>query len=312
MDNIIKKSVIIITFLLVLVIPFFSHAYVPLVQVDGLTTNLDSNNPNLISEYLLGLYKFGVGLAAAIAIVLIIIGGFQYATTDAIGGKEDGKERIRNAIGGLLLALFSFLILNTIDPRLTSVDFNVGEVEVETSSVLSIAIGLRSDADMQYAGDGGELPSPNMDFDVVNHLDLSSSGTAGNYRSTWYNKNEKGADKWTIKGQTSTGIPLRFADANTVGVAAVDPNIIPYGSVILVGSGANRRVYVAGDTGSAVVNRTASGRTVPVIDFYSQGQVGREYDNFSVIPYTGGNFQSLSGENKAAVIENIRSTYLSH
>lgn len=64
------------------------------------------------------LYKFLVGLAIALAIIEIIWGGLEYSTTDSIGNKEAGKNRIRNAILGLVLILSPALVFSIINPNI--------------------------------------------------------------------------------------------------------------------------------------------------------------------------------------------------
>jgi|GEM_PF-1789181 len=71
-----------------------------------------------IGDVLARLYVYGVGLVAIIAVIMLVIGGVQYM----VAGEKDpssAKERIRNAIWGLILALCSYLILYTINPDLT-------------------------------------------------------------------------------------------------------------------------------------------------------------------------------------------------
>lgn len=74
-----------------------------------------------LSSFLAAVFSFGIAIAAALAVVMIAFGGIQYMTTDAWTKKEEGKERINNALLGLALALISYLILYTINPSL--VDF---------------------------------------------------------------------------------------------------------------------------------------------------------------------------------------------
>jgi hypothetical protein len=69
------------------------------------------------------LLKTVIGLAGILAVLMIVIGGIQYVSTDSWSGKDSGKKRIQAALGGLLLALSSYLILNTIDPSLTYLNF---------------------------------------------------------------------------------------------------------------------------------------------------------------------------------------------
>ncbi len=89
------------------------------------------NSGTGLSSYLQTFFKILLGIITVLAVVMIIVGGVQYMTTDAIGGKENGKETVTNALGGLILALGSWLILNTINPDLVSFKLNIKDVEVE-------------------------------------------------------------------------------------------------------------------------------------------------------------------------------------
>lgn len=62
-----------------------------------------------------------IAIAAAAAIFMIVVGGFQYMTTDSWSGKSAGLDKARNAVYGLILVLTSFILLRTIDPRLVNI-----------------------------------------------------------------------------------------------------------------------------------------------------------------------------------------------
>ena len=65
-----------------------------------------------------------IGIAAVLAVVMIVMGGIEYMTSELIGNKEAGKDKIRNAIFGLLLALGAWTILNQINPDILKSDLN--------------------------------------------------------------------------------------------------------------------------------------------------------------------------------------------
>jgi len=88
-------------------------------------------NETDLGEYLGIIFKVILGIIGVLAVVMIIVGGVQYMTTDALGGKENGKETVTNAVAGLILALSSWLILNTINPDLVSFKLNIKEVGVK-------------------------------------------------------------------------------------------------------------------------------------------------------------------------------------
>ena len=77
-----------------------------------------------VGSYVNALIKIAIGLMSVLAVVMIVMGGIQYMTTTSGGEKNAGKERITNALFGLLLALSSYLLLRTINPKL--VDLQVG------------------------------------------------------------------------------------------------------------------------------------------------------------------------------------------
>lgn len=68
------------------------------------------------------IFKMAIGLGAVIAVLMIVIGGFQYLSTDMFQTKGAAKERITNSLLGLGLLLTSFLILQTINPDLVKLD----------------------------------------------------------------------------------------------------------------------------------------------------------------------------------------------
>ncbi|MEK7499596.1 MAG: hypothetical protein AAB649_03245, partial [Patescibacteria group bacterium] len=67
------------------------------------------------------MYKLAVAAASVLAVLMIVIGGFTYVSSDAMGNKEEGKHQIKAAFGGLLLILASYIILNTVNPQLVSI-----------------------------------------------------------------------------------------------------------------------------------------------------------------------------------------------
>ncbi len=113
--------------------------YQALEEIPGITQKTAQGSTTInIVEYLPNLVKLAIGLAAALAVIYLIIGGFQYISTDAIYGKKEGKERINNALLGLFLAISSVVILNTISPKLLNINLSVKPVTpTTTESVLT-------------------------------------------------------------------------------------------------------------------------------------------------------------------------------
>ena len=96
-------------------------AYVPLVTLPGVTEKGVEVN---IASYLSGMIKFIIALGGALSIFMAIVGGTQYvAASINPSAKSDAKERVVNSLIGLALVLSSYLLLNSINPRLVQFSF---------------------------------------------------------------------------------------------------------------------------------------------------------------------------------------------
>ena len=126
--NILKiiSAIAILTFLFVAVaLPVFAAnepiKFVPLAPLPGQT----GGEVNL-GGYFVSMYKFIIGAAGVLAVLMIVIAGVEYMSPMP-SSKESGKNRALAAIFGLLLALVSYLILNTINPDLVNFKLNISE-----------------------------------------------------------------------------------------------------------------------------------------------------------------------------------------
>lgn len=110
--------------------PAPSSAFVPLAPIDGLTKEgvVDSKT---LSDFLRNLYRFLVGIAATLAVIEIVIGGLQYATQDIPSQKSDGKQRIWNAIFGLILVLSPVLVFSLINPAILDLSIQLRELDTK-------------------------------------------------------------------------------------------------------------------------------------------------------------------------------------
>ncbi|KKP56254.1 MAG: hypothetical protein UR80_C0048G0004 [Parcubacteria group bacterium GW2011_GWB1_35_5] len=102
--------------------------YTLLTPLPGLSKTLSGDN--VLGTYLPAIFKIAIGLAVVAAVLLIVIGGIQYITTDAIQGKSQGKERIKNAIFALIFIISAWLILYTINPKLLTLNLNISPVTI--------------------------------------------------------------------------------------------------------------------------------------------------------------------------------------
>ncbi len=94
--------------------------------VNGKLTSFNPAESGKLGEYLNFGIRLFIGLCAVAAVVMIVVGGIEYATSELSHSKTAAKDRIYNAIFGLLLALGSYTILYTVNPDLLKTDFDVG------------------------------------------------------------------------------------------------------------------------------------------------------------------------------------------
>ncbi len=111
----------------------------PIPCIGGAGTGQDCSNLNNgvatqvnIDQYIGYIFKVSIAIAAGLAVLRIIWGGFEYITSEIPGLKSDAKSTIYNAILGLIFVLASYLILKTIDPRLVEVSTALPPIQVKT------------------------------------------------------------------------------------------------------------------------------------------------------------------------------------
>lgn len=101
-----------------------TKGFVALAPIPGLTEGATAD-PSGLANFLNNLYKFLIGIAAALAVIEIIWGGLEYSTQDSISKKSDGKSRIQQAILGLVLVLSPVLVFSIINPRILNLSLNL-------------------------------------------------------------------------------------------------------------------------------------------------------------------------------------------
>ncbi len=114
----------------------FSKDYQLLAPIGDLTT---VKNGTSFGDYLNTIFKIAIGLCGALAVVMIIINAITIiGTSESVFGRSEAKSRMTSAIIGLLIALGSYALLNTINPNLVGGNINVANVTVELSAIENI------------------------------------------------------------------------------------------------------------------------------------------------------------------------------
>lgn len=70
-----------------------------------------------ISQYVSAFYRFAAGAALIAAALMVIYGGFLYLLGSTIQSVSNGKEKIKEALIGMILVLTSYLLLTIVNPE---------------------------------------------------------------------------------------------------------------------------------------------------------------------------------------------------
>lgn len=251
----------------------YAQNYTPLAPIPG---TVDSQGQVDISNYIPRVFTTLIGIAGVLAVVMIVIGGIQYMSTDAILGKSEGKEKIKNALWGLLLALGAWAILYTINPNL--LNLNIGNLQsVQQYSVGTTTGGVVTQCyqGVNYSNFVANCPWPSDQF--IRDQFLANGITINN-------------NNCTTVGQTGCTSVWRLDNAAFTGLVALK-NGCEAGSLICnVTITAGTEYWLHGNTNpSRAANSTGHGPGRGVVDI-------RNTDS-NINTYITTNGQSLGVQN---------------
>ncbi|SRR5258708_2141747 len=91
----------------------------PAANIDTAIGCIPFNDQNAFVGFFLG---WGIGIGGGIALILILVAGFQIMTSRGDPKQlQAGQELLTSAISGLLLLIFSLVILNIIGYRILNI-----------------------------------------------------------------------------------------------------------------------------------------------------------------------------------------------
>lgn len=128
----------------------------------------DNGENTKLGDYLNLMIKIIIGVSAVMAVFMIVIGGIEYMTADLMSTKESGKSKIEHALLGLLIALGSYALLNTINPELLRTDF-------KSLVAQKVVVDVRS-LDKPMVAVNGKYTFNNKTYAQGSSWDLSTSG----------------------------------------------------------------------------------------------------------------------------------------
>jgi len=130
----------------------------PEVAIPGLkTTDSVEATGSLLGQVINSLYNYLVWLAGILAVMVIMIAGFQWVTAAGNQSKiGEAKERITGAIIGLVLAMGSYVLLYTVNPELIKIQ-DLSELR----PITALDTYCEKDQDVEYDGQpkkGSQVP----------------------------------------------------------------------------------------------------------------------------------------------------------
>lgn len=105
-------------FFLLLLFPIIVLATEPIKLQIGLGSRTYVND---LADYIQALYLFFIPACGVLAAVMIFFGGYRWITAAGNATRiSEAKETVLSAVFGLVLALTSYVLLNTINPNITA------------------------------------------------------------------------------------------------------------------------------------------------------------------------------------------------
>lgn len=255
--------------------------YKPLAPLPGLDDPYDTTGECPLGRYLNLMIKLIIGIATVLAMVMIVLGGMEYMTSELISSKEAGKDKIKNAIIGLLIALGAWLILNTINPTLLNVclgdipkaSLEVGPAPESNEAFVPLSSNALASEEIYCPGSGGaaqlaaiansfvgKVTYSQSNRNTVNssiptlYLDCSSFvkqvyqcaglSFSGQHTATMFNS---GNSINSMSGTTVNGQPLRVGDL--LGWKAGQTSKYPGSGHVVMYIGGGQFIEVSGSGG---------------------------------------------------------------
>lgn len=127
---------------------------------------------NGLTEYINVVYRYMTAIVLVATIVMITFGGFKYLLSATPAGISDGKSIIQDGLIGMVLVLSAYVILNTINPALTVLQFTQPPVSIRCEDYLASIgrniYGGNNGNVLSGRGESPELATLRAEFDPMN------------------------------------------------------------------------------------------------------------------------------------------------
>lgn len=260
----------------------FDDTYNLLAPIGDLTTA-----PTNIGDYFNTIFNLAIALCAVLAVVMIVIGGVQYMGDESIFGKTEAKKKIFSAILGLIIALGSYALLNTINPALLGGGgVTINSVSATIGGDTDAPIGNTSTLPSGIICSGGKINIPNIAKSFGGKMTyqmgekgntISSDGIIKLDCSGFVNYVLKCADVPFVNGGTAS-IFNGAESVKTISGAMVNDKVLSIGDLVGWRAGENGEQY------GHVMIYIGSGQ-IQVADSHGKTTPGNALGIFSISQY---------------------------
>ena len=182
-----------------------------------------------IEKYIKGIIQLVIGIIGVLAVLMIVVGGIEYMSTVSIGEKEGAKSRITNALIGLLLALSSYTILNTINPDLVNLKIHLPEAALKYEDSEQDITFADGSVDSSTVSNVSGITVPTGDAKTLANQIISSTAISFNAL-----QDEPAAQSRQNIVDTAAGKPASTSTRSPVGVTQVALNAKMLAGIIAV------------------------------------------------------------------------------
>ncbi len=165
--NTFKKICFVFVLGVIVIVPKFTFA--DLTNYTTLVSLPEIGGQTNFQEWLPKAFNLTIGIAVALAFVMITIGGVMYATSDAIYSKSEGRKYVENALIGLLFVIGAYVILYTINPEILNFNLTIespqvsaptGQTTTTTSTGGTVGGSTLTDAEVRLQFSSGVTARP--------------------------------------------------------------------------------------------------------------------------------------------------------
>ncbi len=128
-------------------------------------------NPDSIDSLFTYVYNFALGLGGLFAFFRLVYAGILWGSEGSgISAKTDARSTIINTIFGLLLLLFSWVILNTVNPQILNLNLSISKTETtQQKQPFGLAQGNRPTLAGVFDSLSGSSQRQSLD-EVIRHI----------------------------------------------------------------------------------------------------------------------------------------------